>query len=117
VNNGEVAILNCAEGDTRLTFDSNDESEVRRAREIVTDMLRRGYTISLLVDGEPKKMEKVTGFDPEADEYVISSPRGGSKKAASRVSAKGRRAIAVAPTAGGGLACHSLPITRDMLRR
>jgi hypothetical protein len=113
MSDGSVAILNCADGDAKLTFDSGDESEVQRARDVVGDMMRRGYTVSLVVEGEIKAMEKVVDFDPEADEYIIETQKPGPKK---RVKARGRRAIAVAPTAGGGLCCRAFPVRSSDLQ-
>lgn len=114
-----IAVLNCGAGDTKFTFDSNAPDEVDRARDIVTDMLRRGYCISINVGG---KMERVTAFDPKTDEYEIKTtepaadegkPKG--KPGRKKVPAKGTSGVAVGRTAGGGLCGRAFPVRRGDL--
>ena len=118
----ELAILNVGEGDTKLSFDSKDLAEQIRAERIVKDMLRRGYM--LLVETDDGKLVRATDFDPETSEYVIAdldpdydpetenreeteetTPTKKAKRKkkgkTKRVSAKGRKGVAVAPIAGG----------------
>lgn len=108
---GELSVLNCGAGDMKFSFDSDDPLEVARASRVVTDMLHRGYMLFVEVDG---KLDRVTDFDPETTEYIIADGPGEhspvtetttkkttKKKAKKRVSAKGKRATGVAPTAGG----------------
>lgn len=109
-----IAVLNCGAGDTKFTFDSNSPEEVDRARDIVTDMLRRGYCVAINVGG---KMERVTGFDPKANEYEIKTSESAAGEAKpkrgrgrSRVPASGTSGVAVGRTAGGGLCGRSFPI-------
>lgn len=115
---GEVAILNCTTGDTKISFDPAAPAEVARARSIVQDMLRRGYCLAVMVEG---RMERVVEFDPKTCEYVVQSTApteepttalarrpGGRKKGTpnlKRYSASGHSVVAVGQTAGGGLGC------------
>lgn len=121
MNAGEVGILNVGAGDTKLSFDPSKPEEVKRASEVVTDMLRRGFAIFVEVGRDDKGplYRKATAFDPETAEYIIAGgpadqeeasvqepasapPRHRSRKAAGkRVSAAKVGAVAVAPTAGG----------------
>ena len=119
MNNGDLAILNCSDGDTRLSFNSDVPDEVARAKVIVEDMLKRGYCISIVVGD---KMERVKAFGATKNEYVIDAPdpeapakrRGGRRKG---VPTKSTRAYAVAPTAGGGLGVRAFPLRRSQLAK
>lgn len=73
-----LAILNVGEGDTKLSFDPAKPEERERAARIVTDMLKRGFAIMVLVevrDGEPL-YRRVKAFDPETCEYIIAGDPG-----------------------------------------
>lgn len=128
---GCVRVLNVGAGDLKLTFDSSDPVEVERARRTVEDMLQRGYV--LLADvprkgrrpkGEEegkRRLVRVKGFDPRADEYLIATDalypggeaggeeqeaegEGRSRKARSkttRIPAREARVAAVGRSAGG----------------
>lgn len=70
---GEVAILNVASGDTKLTFDKNNPAECLRAGRIVKDMLRRGYALLIEVDRDgEKRWERAQDFDEKTSEYLIA---------------------------------------------
>lgn len=127
---GSLSVLNCGEGDIRVTLDPNNPLEVARAERIIGDMLRRGYL--LFVDAGDGKLQRATGFDPTTKEYIIAdgtlyqgnsthdveddagqgaieAPKS-SYPAGAQTNRKGRRqripastsnAVGVAPTAGG----------------
>lgn len=120
---GTLAILNVGEGDTKLSFDPKKPEEVRRAKTVVTDMLRRGFVILVQVGkrkGEPL-YQRAKGFDPKTAEYIVAGappeeeetsakdqasttrkkPAARRKSATRRVPAKDTRAIGVARSAGG----------------
>lgn len=120
---GELAILNVASGDTKLTFDPSKPEEVKRASAVVQDMLQRGFALLIQVgedDGEPL-YRRAKGFDPATAEYIVvgapevpatlnvepsneqskSPARRGRKPKAVRVPASSAKAVAVARTAGG----------------
>jgi hypothetical protein len=67
---GTLEILNVGAGDIKISFDHQNCSEAIRAKRIVTDMLRRGY--ALLVEVEPGKWARATGFDETKGEYLIA---------------------------------------------
>lgn len=118
---GELAILNVAAGDTKLSFDPSNPGEVERASAIVKDMLRRGFAILIEVgrDDNGPLYRRALDFDPATAEYIIAGspetmetanvkepasppPRGRKGKApAHRVPAAAANAVAVARTAGG----------------
>lgn len=120
---GELAILNVAAGDTKLSFDPQDQNEVKRASAIVEDMLKRGFALLIQIgeDDDGPIYRRAKGFDPKTAEYIVvgnadpveqsadeeepeSPPRRGRKvgKAAThRVPAASTKAVAVARTAGG----------------
>lgn len=133
---GTCAILNCTDGDTRISFNSDDPGEVERAKMIVEDMLRRGFCIAVTV-GE--KMERAIGFDAKAGEYIVtdSGPKanpttmedplgeckdivlheakGRKGNGHQRIPAKSARATAVGRTAGGALGFFHFGVTREMI--
>ena len=117
---GELAILNVGHGDTKLTFDKKKPEEVKHARAVVQDMIKRGFAILVQVGtrkGEPL-YQRARAFDPKTDEYIIvgapevakkQAPKkrraakktAGPKPSLKRVPASGTRAIAVGRSAGG----------------
>lgn len=115
--NGVVSILNCASGDTKITFDPEKPEEVERAQAIVTDMLRNGYVLAVKVEG---KMVRATGFDPATGEYIITDIREPGRKKKQkpvRVKASKTEAVAVGRTAGGALGYRAFGFPIDELRR
>lgn len=114
--NGELAILNVGEGDTKLSFDKKKPEEVKRARAVVQDMLKRGFAILVQVGtrkGEPL-YQRAQAFDPKTDEYIIvGAPEDAQDEApkerrkskarptARRVAAAETRAVSVSRSAGG----------------
>ena len=122
---GTLAILNVSAGDTKLSFDPKNKGDLKRARETVTDMLKRGFCI-LVEAGRDEKgplYRRVQRFDPKTDEYIIAGTpeekpsnaravpsgtpppetraRKGRKGPTVRVPAGRSTAVAVAPTSGG----------------
>lgn len=116
-----LAILNVGEGDTKLSFDPTKPEERERAARIVTDMLRRGFAIMVLVevrDGEPL-YRRVREFDPNTCEYIVAGDPGADEALATerippaaapkrrgrppgkRVPADKTKAVGVARSAGG----------------
>lgn len=120
---GELSVLNVFRGDMKFSFDSANPQEVERAKRVVEDMLKRGY--SLFVDEGDGKLKKVKKFDAATCEYIIAdgalyqgnqnggsseqettarteTPRGKGKQAPTRrVPACRVKTTGIAPTAGG----------------
>lgn len=67
---GELAILNVGDGDTKLSFDPKNPAERIRAARIVKDMLRRGY--ALLVQMPDGSFQRAIDFDENVCEYIIA---------------------------------------------
>lgn len=70
---GQLGILNVGSGDTKISFDPANPVERDRAAKIVTDMIRRGYAIMIVVgerDGRPL-YQRAIDFDPATCEYII----------------------------------------------
>ena len=109
---GSLSVLNVGKGDVEITFDKDDPLEIERAKRIIQDMLRRGYSLFIEVDGKLKPVKK---FDPAREVYKIADgalyvgdqmeaagtgKRGRPKKTVD-VPMRKTRATGVAPTAGG----------------
>lgn len=112
---GELAILNVGSSDTKLTFDKKKPQEVKRARAVVQDMIKRGFAILVEVGtkgGQPL-YQRAVGFDPKTDEYIIigapedakkqkaPAPRPRGRQGQRRIKAQSTNAVAVARSAGG----------------
>jgi len=99
---GELRILNCSAGDIRVKIDKSKPDDIKKAKTMINDMLKRGYLLAIEVDGELHPVKK---FDPDRDEYIITEPattpakRGGYKSR--RVAMDKTKAIGVPRTAGG----------------
>lgn len=66
---GSLSVLNCAEGDIKISFNKADPQDVARASRIIKDLLRRGYFLFVEIDGEIKKVKR---FDAEHEEYILA---------------------------------------------
>jgi hypothetical protein len=64
-------VLNIGSGHLKFRFDKADPAETEKAKKVITDMLRRGYMLFVLVDGEQKRVRE---FDPEREEYILEEP-------------------------------------------
>lgn len=110
-----LAILNVGDGDTKITFDKDKPDELERSKKIVTQMIRAGFAIMVLVgttaSGKPK-YRRATKFDPDTCEYIIvdapddvaapaDEPKRKGRGRAQRVPAAGAKAVGVARSAGG----------------
>lgn len=100
----DVSVLNCGAGDLTFSFDESNPEEVKRAKRVVTDMLKQGYLLFALIDGEQRR---VTKFDPKTCEYIVTEPKKADKPKIAkgtqrkRVPARGTKVTSVAPRAGG----------------
>jgi len=75
---GQLGILNVGAGDTKISFDKDKPEDRARAAQIVTDMIRRGYAIMIVVgerNGQPL-YQRAVDFDPQTCEYVIMGTPG-----------------------------------------
>ena len=102
VEEGSLCILNITAGDIKVSFDESKPDEVERARQIIDDMFKRGY--SLLVQWG-SGWRRATKFIASRNCYVIETTEtkeGEKPKIVKKeVPAKKTRAIGIAPTAGG----------------
>ena len=87
-----IDVLNTGYGDFELRFDPNKPDEVQKAKETITDMLKRGYAIFVRQGEQTFRVRK---FDPDKNVYIIGSTP------AEEVPVAETRAIAVGRSAGG----------------
>ena len=85
-------VLNTGYGDFELSFDPNKPDEVQKAKETITDMLKRGYAIFVQQGQETFRVRK---FDVNKNVYIIGSTP------AEEVPMADTRATAVGRSAGG----------------
>ena len=117
----ELEILNTGSGHLRITFDPGEPSEVQKAKDTISLLLRRGFALFIQERG---RTVRVRDFDPERGSYYVddvpdearqhkaeadATPggrvRGGRRGRRGRrqrtVPARGHRVTAVGRTAGG----------------
>lgn len=64
-------------GDTRLTWDADNDDDVETARQSFDRLTKKGYT-AFRVDKKGEKQGKMEKFDPEAEKVILATPtRGG----------------------------------------
>src|SRR5688572_9771605 len=85
-------VLNTGHGDFELRFDPNKPDDVQKAKDTITDMLKRGYAIFVQQGQETFRVRK---FDVNKCVYIIGSTP------AEEVPIAETRAIAVGRSAGG----------------
>jgi hypothetical protein len=85
-------VLNTGHGEFELCFDPNKPNEVQKAKETITDMLKRGYAIFVQKGEETFRVRK---FDVNTSTYIIGSTP------AEKIPMAETRAIAVGRSAGG----------------
>lgn len=101
-----LMILNCTDGDTKFSFDPDKPEDVARADRMITDMMRRGY--SIFVEGKDGVLKRATRFDPKTREYILQDTVPAERAAKTRgrppgrrVPARGSKVAAVGLTSGG----------------
>jgi hypothetical protein len=87
-----IDVLNTGYGDFEMRFDPNKPEEVERAKQTITDMLKRGYAIFVRQGAETFRVRK---FDVDKNVYIIGSTP------AEEVPIAETRATAVGRSAGG----------------
>lgn len=86
-----IDVLNTGYGDFELRFNPNEPDEVQKAKETITDMLKRGYAIFVRQGEETFRVRK---FDVDRNVYIIGSTP------AEEVPIAEAKAIAVGRSAG-----------------
>jgi spore germination protein YaaH len=87
-----IDVLNTGYGDFELRFDPNKPDEVQKAKETITDMLKRGYAIFVRQGQETFRVRK---FDADKNVYIIGSTP------AEEIPITETKATAVGRSAGG----------------
>ena len=87
-----IDVLNTGYGDFELRFDPDKPDEVQKAKETITDMLKRGYAIFIR---QGKETSRVRKFDVNRNVYIIGSTP------AEEVPIAEAKATAVGRSAGG----------------
>lgn len=104
----EVEVLNVMRGGTpvkpKIYVREGSEEDRRELAKAIEKMIRSGHAVFLLKSGTEDAVEKeadyrIHGYDPETNEWIVYLPS--SQKGKKRVSAKGTKALSVAPVAGG----------------
>ncbi len=87
-----IDVLNTGYGDFELRFDPDKPDEVEKAKQTITDMLKRGYAIFVHEGNQTRRVRK---FDMDKNVYIIGSTP------AEEVPIAETRATAVGRSAGG----------------
>lgn len=65
---GMLDVLSIGHGDVKLTLDTGDPEDVERARQLIEEMMRKGYGIFVDTDDGPTKVHE---FNPRRMSYMI----------------------------------------------
>lgn len=118
-SSGSLAILNTGAGDINVSFNDHDDAEVDRAIAMLLDMQKRGYAImvrqadgtylrAVAINRETKSYVVIPPPAPTPSEVVEAPEPEAKTRRARRPKAeqpvRGRKAVAVARSAGG---CHA----------
>lgn len=95
---GQLDFLNCGAGHMEIRFSPKDEAETSRAKNIIKDVLKRGY--ALFVHGTDNRLVRVKRFDAGKGCYVIVDSKE-AKKMEKHISMHKTKAVAVGRSAGG----------------
>ncbi len=87
-----IDVLNTGYGDFEMSFNPDKPDEVQKAKETITDMLKRGYAIFVRQGEETFHVRK---FDANRNVYIIGSTP------AEEIPIAEARATAVGRSAGG----------------
>ena len=97
---GLLEILNIGAGHLRFEFDGDNAAERNRAKAVILDMLRRGYSLFVETD---QGLRRVKQFSKKHECYIVEEP--GAEPAAPkrrrRLPMRTTRATGVGATAGG----------------
>jgi hypothetical protein len=61
----------CSDGDRRLVWRKESQDEVREAKKAFNEALAKKGNLAYAVSQEGERSQKITEFDPEAEEIVI----------------------------------------------
>ena len=105
---GVLEVLSVGKGDIKLVVGGDSPEEIEKGRQVIEEMLRKGYAIFVETDKGPSRVKK---FNPRRMTYLISeiaegepADSGGPQKrkvTQKEVPVAGSRAKAVGRTAGG----------------
>ena len=87
-----IDILNTGYGDFEMRFDPDSPADVEKAKQTITDMLKQGYAIFVMHEGQTRRVRK---FDLDKNVYIIGSTP------AEEVPITETKATAVGRSAGG----------------
>ncbi len=105
---GSLAVLNTGAGDIVVSFENQSAAESDHAIAMLLDMQKRGYAI--LVKQDDGTYLRAESINATTKSYVVRPPgavdsaskrRGRPRRAIAEQPVKGRRAVAVARSAGG----------------
>ena len=99
---GVLEVLSIGKGDLRLVLSEDNPDDIERARDLIEEMLRKGYSIFVET---ARGQRRVKRFNPKHMTYVIVDAPDATpppaRDATTEVPVAGTRATAVGRTAGG----------------
>lgn len=93
---GVIDVLSVGRGHMRVEIPEDDPAQLEKARLMIEDMLKRGY--SIFIETSDGKTRRVKKFNPKRMTYLIDAPDDIGKVEAP---VSKSRATAVGRTAGG----------------
>ena len=106
---GMLEVLSIGKGDIKLSIDGNNPEDVRNARQLIEEMMHKGYGVFVETD---RGLSRVKKFNPARLTYTISEfpdpeiesakpPAKRRTKVTREVPMAGTKAKAIGRTAGG----------------
>jgi hypothetical protein len=66
---GMLEVLSIGKGDLKLSIGGDDPEDIEKARQLITEMLKKGYSIFVETDKGPSRVKR---FNPKRMTYIIS---------------------------------------------
>lgn len=71
---GELRVLDADAGDLKVIWDSNNEAEIKAAKEQFDKLIDKKNYIAYTVKKDGSKGKKITEFDPDAEMVILAPP-------------------------------------------
>lgn len=97
---GQLDVLSVGSGHVRIEIAEGDEAAIERARQMIEEMMGRGF--SIFVEQPDGTTSRVKKFNPKKMVYIIDEPGAKAKRKPTKEVPVGKaKATAVGRTAGG----------------
>ncbi len=89
----KLEVLSCPAGDIKIDTDDNNPEDRKKLSKEIVKLLKKGFLVTL---GKGKLVKRITGYDADANEWILDDGKNRTK-----APAKDTTATVIAPLAGG----------------